>query len=144
MKMTEDTKTKLSDAKNKRFMARWRPTQDHDEANKARILSVADQCRILSAQGYREPAIRAHLGLTTAQWKKEKRKPSVHDALQLGRAELQSEVIAFMLEKMRKGSESAAKWLGERVLGLAEPVKEQAAVNVVIVNAMSVKEYLAL
>ena len=83
-----------------------------------------DAARLLAREGCREHTIRRALGLTVAQWKALKADTDDGElsplglALEEGRAEGAGDVIAFMKQRMKDGSERAAEFLADRIYQL--------------------------
>lgn len=83
-----------------------------------------DSVRLLAQEGSREHTIRRVLGLTPKEWKALKEDTDDGElsplglALEEGRAEGAGDVIAFMKQRMREGSERAAEFLADRIFQL--------------------------
>ena len=80
-----------------------------------------DVVRELAAEGTREHVIRRCLGLSPREWKQLKEGTEDDElsplalALEEGLAEGAGEIVSFMKERMRNGSETAATWLADRI-----------------------------
>lgn len=83
-----------------------------------------DAARLLAREGCREHTIRRALGLSVALWKELKADTEDGElsplglALEEGRAEGAGDVIAFMKQRMKDGSERAAEFLADRIFQL--------------------------
>jgi len=109
-----------------------------------------DTVRMLAQEGCREHTIRRALALTPAQWKALKDDAPDDDtpaplalALEEGRAEGAGDVIAFMKQRMRDGSERAAEFLADRVFQLnrGDGNADLPRVSIFINAALSPSEY---
>lgn len=109
-----------------------------------------DTVRMLAQEGCREHTIRRALGLTPPQWRALKDDAPDDDnlaplalALEEGRAEGAGDVIAFMKERMKEGSERAAEFLADRVFQLnrGDGGAEVPRVSIFINAALSPAEY---
>ena len=108
-----------------------------------------DAARLLAQEGCREHTIRRALALTPALWKALKEDTDAGDlsplalALEEGRAEGAGDVIAFMKQRMRDGSERAAEFLADRVFQLnrGDGNAEVPRVAIYINAALSPAEY---
>lgn len=104
-----------------------------------------DTVRLLAREGNREVIIRRTLGLNQRDWKalRDADESSLADALEHGRAEGLSEVVAFMKRRMTQAnSEAAAQWIANRLYGEAD--KKDDKVPRVVINIggpMSPEEY---
>ena len=85
-----------------------------------------DTVRELAAEGNREHVIRRTLGLTPSQWRRLKDDPTEGDlspltlALEEGRAEGATNLIAFFKTRMAGGDPDAAKWLAANVFKIGK------------------------
>lgn len=83
-----------------------------------------DAARLLAREGCREHTIRRALGLSVSLWKELKADTEDGElsllglALEEGRAEGAGDVIAFMKQRMKDGSERAAEFLADRIFQL--------------------------
>lgn len=108
-----------------------------------------DAARLLAQEGCREHTIRRALGLSPAEWKTLREDTDAGDlsplalALEEGRAEGAGDVIAFMKQRMRDGSERAAEFLADRVFQLnrGDGNAEVPRVAIYINAALSPAEY---
>ena len=111
-----------------------------------------DAVRILGREGCREHTIRRALGLSPSAWKSMKEEGDDGElsplrlALEEGRAEGAGDVIAFMKQRMRDGSERAAEFLADRVFQLnrGDGNAESPRVAIIINAALTPTEYAQL
>lgn len=108
-----------------------------------------DAARLLAREGCREHTIRRALGLTVADWKALKADTEDGElsplglALEEGRAEGAGDVIAFMKQRMKDGSERAAEFLADRIyqLNKGDGNADVPRTTIVINAALSPAEY---
>lgn len=108
-----------------------------------------DAVRLLAQEGCREHTIRRALGLSLAEWKALKADAEDGElsplglALEEGRAEGAGDVIAFMKQRMKEGSERAAEFLADRIFQLnkGDGNADVPRTTIVINAALSPVEY---
>jgi hypothetical protein len=124
---------------------------DSNELSQAPKLSEhdLDSARVLAQEGNREHTIRRVLGLTPKEWKVLKEDTEDGElsplalALEEGRAEGAGDIVAFMKQRMREGSERAAEFLADRIFQLnkGDGNGDVPRVSIVINAALTAAEY---